>query len=272
MSSTHRLLAGLVLAGSLAAVPALASPANLVPHRAVYDLRLAEGENEGASDMSAVTGRMVFEFTGAPCEGYTVNFRFVVEMVDTEGQSSVTDLRTSTFEAGAGDSFDFLSQTYTNQVLTEEVKGKAVSGKDALGIDLVSPTEAKTRIPGKVLFPTDHLARLIDAAKAGQAVVTAAVFDGSETGDKVYRTTSFIGPEIKSPPTGADAAVGPYRHWPVTVSYFDSAGTGDQTPDYTISFILWENGVSTKLHMDYGDFALEGKLASYEALSPVQCK
>lgn len=272
MSSVSRLLAGLLVAGILFDGSAEAAPSLLMPHRAVYDLRLADPGENGAGDMAAVSGRMVYEFTGAPCEGWTVNFRFVVEMVDSEGQSSVTDLRASTFESGGGDSFDFLSQTYTNQVLTDEVKGKATSGTDGLGIELVSPAEMSAQRPGPVRFPTDHMLSLIDAAKAGRQVVTAAVFDGSETGDKVYRTTSFIGPEITAPPEGEEIAVGVTRHWPVTVSYFDSAGSGDQTPDYTIAFNLWENGVSTQLHMDYGDFALDGRLSSFERLAAVECR
>ncbi len=39
---------------------------------------------------------------------------------------------------------------------------------------------------------------------------------------------------------------------------------GDQTPAYTISFDLYENGVSRALKLDYGDFALRGELKSLD--------
>ena len=48
-----------------------------IAHRAVYDLAL-----DKASDRSGIIGlrgRMVYEFNGSPCEGYTVNFRFVTQ-------------------------------------------------------------------------------------------------------------------------------------------------------------------------------------------------
>ena len=64
---------------ALGAVPAFAG-APLVPHRAVYDLSL-----DKASDRSGITGlsgRMVYEFNGSPCEGYTVKFRFVTQIDD----------------------------------------------------------------------------------------------------------------------------------------------------------------------------------------------
>src|SRR5262245_7878934 len=81
-----------------AALPAFAA-APLVSHRAVYDLAL-----DKASDRSGITGlqgRMVYEFNGSPCEGYTVNFRFVTR-IDTDGNSRLTDQQTTTFEDAGG--------------------------------------------------------------------------------------------------------------------------------------------------------------------------
>jgi hypothetical protein len=49
----------------------------------------------------------------------------------------------------------------------------------------------------------------------------------------------------------------------VTISYF-TQGDGDRTPVYTISFELYENGISRALKLDYGDFALKGDLQSLQ--------
>jgi hypothetical protein len=219
-----------------------------------------------------MTGRMVFEFTGAPCEGYTVNFRFVIESRDGEGATTVTDLRTSSFEDAAGNTFEFLSQTYTNQVLTEEVKGTARRDDGDLSVNLVRPKAAFVSFEDGPIFPTDHLMRILEAAERGQTILSQAVFDGSEDGDKVYRTTAVIGGPRKAPPASVDSRIGEMRRWPVSVAYFDAGGSGDQTPDYSIAFDLWENGVSTDLTMDYGDFALSGRLSDYQALPAPECK
>ncbi|WP_210272587.1 cell envelope integrity EipB family protein [Chthonobacter rhizosphaerae] len=258
-------VAGLVPAAS-------AAPVSLLPHRAVYDLRLAESPAGGGESMASVSGRMVFEFTGTPCEGYTVNFRFVIEMTDGEGQATVTDLRTSTFEDGPGTAFEFLSQTYTNQVLTEEVKGSAARTDKELTVQLTTPAEAKVSFAPDVIFPTAHLVRIIEAAKAGTSVVSTEIFDGSETGDKVYATSTIIGQEETGPVTGPEATLQTRRRWPVTVAYFDAAATGDLTPEYSIGFDLYENGVSSDLRMDYGDFALDGDLKHFEALPAAPCE
>ncbi len=145
----------LVLAG-LAATPAAAAATHLVPHRAVYDLSLAEGASGMSDSAPEMSGRMVYEFTGGPCEGYTTNFRFVVETTDDGGNRSVTDLRTSNHEDGDGRGFQFVSQTYTNDVLTEDVKGTAALGADdklsvkLTGRDQRSSSRARPAFPPNI--------------------------------------------------------------------------------------------------------------------------
>ena len=87
------------------------------------------------------------------------------------------------------------------------------------------------------------------------------VYDGSETGEKVYNTLTVIGRAIapdERVPTDAAAgkpALAGMKRWPVTVSYFDRAKTGgEQTPVYSIKFELYENGISRALVLDYNDF------------------
>ncbi len=107
--------------------------------------------------------------------------------------------------------------------------------------------------------------RLITAARAGETTLNAKVFDGSDDGRKVYDTLAVIGRRIEpGQGTGLETAArqdGLMRlpRWPVTLSYF-APGDGERTPIYTISFELYENGVSRALKLDYGDFALKGEL------------
>lgn len=260
---------GAALLGSLS--PVFAAGVMLVPHRAVYDLELAD-QLKMTDEASAMTGRMVYEFTGGACEGYTVNFRFVVETTDADGSSTVTDLRTSNHEDAPGKTFQFLSQTYTNEVLTEDVKGKATRGDKGLEVELASPAPGKLAFNPSVIFPTDHLERIIEAAQRGDRVVGQDVYDGSDGGSKFYRTATIIGPAATGGGSVEEKKIGELRHWPVTVSYFDAAAGGDQTPEYSISFDLWENGVSSDMRMDYGDFSLSGKLARYEPLPETKCE
>ena len=71
------------------------------------------------------------------------------------------------------------------------------------------------------------MVRVINAARAGQSVLSFPVYDGSETGDKVFDTLTVIGHEIAPGERNHDdAAAGEAKlasmpRWPVTISYFE---------------------------------------------------
>src|SRR5258707_1409174 len=108
------LAAAVFLGCGLAIAPAGAGPGplGLAPHRAVYDLSLADSSTSGS--VASVSGRMVMEFTGSRCSGYTTKLRFVTQTEDNDGQHQVTDSRASTFEAGDGRRLGFTNETYTD--------------------------------------------------------------------------------------------------------------------------------------------------------------
>ena len=251
-------------------LPAAAAPA-LLPHRAVYEVSLAALGNDMGEGGAAMSGRMVYEFNGNACEGYTVNYRFVLQTADSDGQTTVNDMRMSTFEDGAGESFEFLSQNYTNQILTDETKGAATRADAAIAVDLAKPEDRSVTLPGGAVFPTAHLISVLEAAIAGERLVEAEVFDGQEPADRLFRTTSLIGVAKTAAPAAEEAQIGTSRRWPATVSYFDASKGGDLTPEYTVSFDLWDNGVTSDLVMDYGSFTLKGRLADFEVLPASAC-
>ena len=75
-------------------------PNKLVAHRAIYEMTLDDARS--ASGITGIDGRMVFEFTGSECDGYSLNMRMVTQMTDSQGQTNLTDLRSSTWEQGDG--------------------------------------------------------------------------------------------------------------------------------------------------------------------------
>ena len=70
-------------------------PVKLTPHRAVYEMTFDEARS--ASGITGIDGRMVFEFTGSECDGYTLNMRMVTQMTELArpnqpDRSSIVDL------------------------------------------------------------------------------------------------------------------------------------------------------------------------------------
>ncbi len=250
----------------------------LVPHRAIYDLAL--GKTRGNSQVVGVRGRIVYDFDGSACEGYSLKFRQVSELDSGEGKVSTSDLRSTTWEAGDAKSFKFASENYVNDRLVDTVDGRAGHGANATVIDLTKPEQKTLNIDAGVVFPTEHMVRVIAAAHAGKTILEFPVFDGSDTGQKVYNTLTVVGGKLsaderKHDDAADDAAkLAEIPRWPVTISYFEKTAakeSTEQTPVYALGFELYENGISRALSLDYNDFVVTGKLTSLEIKDSKSC-
>lgn len=273
--------AALVLA---AAMPALAAPTDgvaLAPHRAVYDLRLLK--SHGSRGVASVRGRILYDFSGNACDGYDLKFRQVSELDSGEGKAVLSDLNSTTWEDANAKSFRFSSQNRMNEKAADTVNGEAERRAKAVAINLTKPKAKALTMPVTAVFPTEHMRRIIAAARAGQTMLELPVYDGSETGEKLYNTFTLIGKAIPpgaKPPTDATAtvpALAKLTRWPVTISYFEQRAEseirkGEQTPVYVIGFELYENGISRKLILDYSDFTIAGDMTSLEMKKAKPCK
>ncbi|MDK1376653.1 MULTISPECIES: cell envelope integrity EipB family protein [unclassified Sinorhizobium] len=244
----------------------------LAPHRAVYDLELKDASDR--SGISSMYGRMVYEFNGSACEGYTVSFRFMTQ-VDTGEEVRLTDQQTTTYEDMRNRNFRFLTRSFTDEKLDKEVRGSAHEDKTGVKVELTAPDKREVAL-AESRFPTEHMLEVIDRAKKGDAFFESRIFDGSDTGDKTLITSTFVGKPRKPRPDDADAGkagkLAAENYWPVTISYFNDDRSGDAQPIYSMSFKLYENGVTRDLTMDYGDFVLTGKLANLEVFNAEDCK
>jgi hypothetical protein len=254
-------------------------PNKLVAHRAIYEMKLDDAHSvSGVTGITGIDGRMVFEFTGSECDGYSLNMRLVTQMTDSQDQTNMTDLRSSTWEQGNGRTFRFQSSQFVNEKPTDVTTGRAIreTPNEAVKVRLSQPARAELKLSGPVLFPTQHSLALIEKARAGQTLFQARIYDGSEKGQKVFDTTAIIGTVV---PPGADRALEPVAKdkglgelasWPVSIGYFEEQG-GDLTPSYQIDFRLYENGVSRELLIDYGTFSVHGTLTALEYLKTPEC-
>jgi hypothetical protein len=255
--------------------PSAAIP--LAPHRAIYDLKL--GRLRGKRSLEAVRGRIVYDFAGNMCDGYDLRFRQVTELDSGEGKYALSDLRSTSWEEGVARSLRFDSQNYLDRRLVDSVDGHADKGPDGVTVTLAKPKPSTMDI-GTAVFPSEHMRRIIAAARAGETLLEVTVYDGSESGDKVYESLTVIGKKIapdEHAPTDAaagQAAMARLDRWPVTISYFDRAQKegGEQTPVYAISFEAYENGVARALLLDYGDFTVAGDLTALEMKDVKPCE
>lgn len=269
--SALALLTGIVSQAQAAAID------NLRPHRAVYDLTLNEASER--SGITGMNGRIVYEMTGSVCEGFAVRFRFLTN-VSTARKSFTTDQRSTTFESGDGVDFNFVTQSYLNGQLEQELRGTAERLPNAVNVSISKPEALDLKLD-PAIFMTAHIAKLIEAAQARETIVTAKVFDGSEDGDALVDTTAIIG-KIKPDVAALDGEPAEVAEtfrgeagWPMSVSYFstkESANQGERLPTYQVSFVLHESGVSRELKMQYEDYSMRGDLTKIEYLPSKPCQ
>jgi len=285
MGETAKVLGAAVLAAVVLVVPqarpaAHASPAGVdfQPHRAVYDITFDHATpGSGVADMS---GRMVYELTGSECGGYAQSMRFVTLMTNQDGVGQINDLRTSSFEDIAKHHLRFSSSQYENEKLSEASQGSAGPAKGATftEVKLTKPARKTVKLPSDIYFPIQHSLALMQAARAGKSVFLANLYDGSDKGEKFYETNAVIG--TRAPPgsvsvpanvTNGDK-LAKLASWPIAIGYFEPGPMHtDQIPSYELSFRFYENGVSTNLYIDYGDFAIRGQLKELTFLKKSKC-
>jgi hypothetical protein len=233
--------------------------------------------------VESARGRIVIEFSGDACKGYTMQTRQVTVLESGETGSRTSDLRNTTFEGADGRSYRFKVGTLLNGVAGQSVDGTAEATAEALKVRLKEPKREVFEAGGPVLFPTAHMRGLIEAAREGKTTLSVKVYDGTDDGRKVYDTLAVIGHAAPAKEDATKAETDrdkPLRegdmagmtHWPVTLSYF-TAGSGERTPIYVLTFDLYENGVSGNLRLDYGEFAVAGNLTRLDRLpAATDCK
>jgi len=268
------LLLGALIAGQAQASAASAQKKpEFVSYRAIYDVTLENMSEK--SDLAGLSGRMAYEFTGSVCDGWTTRFRLVTHVDMKDGTSRLTDRQSFSYETDDGKTFRFSTKNYMDGDATEDSAGTAKRGKSGLEVALTKPNDAFFKLKN-AYFPLMQMRDIVKAALAGRHFMKMPLFDGSSETDSAADTTVIIG--NKQMPAADDReakAMGVFAKepfWPVTISYFDDSENKDGLPTFRTEFLLYENGITRDLFMDYGDFSVRGKLVELDILSDKTAK
>src|SRR4030088_2649022 len=152
--------------GVLAMAAVVCGPAKaagpFLPHQALYELNLVK--SRGSTSIEAARGRILYNFSGSACEGYTSDFRQVSELDSGEGKTTLSDLRSTSWEDGAGKSYRFKIDTRMNNGDPSAVDGIAERTGDRIAVKLKQPVAKTFTLDGSTVFPTEQIQRIIPAA------------------------------------------------------------------------------------------------------------
>ena len=179
-------------------------------HQALYELSLLK--SRGSTSINSVRGRILYNFSGSACEGYTSEFRQVSELDSGEGKITLSDLRSTSWEDGEGKSYRFKIETRMNDADSSPVDGIAERERRSHHGQAEAAGGQDLHARRQRVFPTEQIQRIIAAAREGKSVLELMVYDGSDNGEKVYNTLSVIGQPI--PATAASRR--PIRPPPTT--------------------------------------------------------
>lgn len=269
--------------------PALAGPTDLrdpaavlgvVPHKALYEVKLLSSKS--GSQIINIDGKMFFEWKPA-CDGWITNHRFNLfyEYADSPGMFLNSDF--TTFESFDGQSLNFSSRRKRDGELYEELRGNADISKTGKGIAKYSiPEDLKFDLDEGTMFPMGHTLALVKAARGSKKFLTATVFDGSDEEGPV-EINAFIGTKMSmNDNEKAVAAFKPVKgesidsdllksqSWDVRMAFFPLADQS-ATSDYEMNMQFHENGVISKMTIEYSDFTVTQRLVALEKLPSENC-
>ncbi len=246
-------------------VVSAAQAATLSAHHAVYRLTL-DRSKEG--EVTEAHGTMTYDVLDT-CTAWTTSQHLVIDLTNKDGQDVHMVSDYATLESKDGTHLDFHTRQLTGQAVTDQLDGHAVldrpggPGRAAF----TSPEKKELPLPAGTLLPMAHTAALIDAAMAGRKFLSVPLFDGTSA-DGAQDT--FVTVESWRPPAAQKwAALAALSAGRVHIAFFDR-GRATETPDYEIGMQYFANGVADGLAMDFGDFAMDGKLETLD-LHPAHC-
>jgi EipB-like len=266
MKSKTLLFAGIIgLVGWIA--PTAAAPVQLTSHQAVYDLELKE--LSANSTIQAVRGRIALRIE-QQCEGLIMNQRMVLEMINIEGGTIISDYNLTTWEDNQGNLMRFDMSNRLNNRQIDKYSGVAERFPDKASVTFSEPELDEMVLPKDVMFPGEHTRSVLAAANAGKNLLSAKIFDGNGE-EGLSDTLAVIGKrKTLVDPSEIEIALKGKNYWSLQLSFFDLSEQTNE-PDYEVGMKMFENGIATDLVLKYRDFSLSGNVSDLKILEPEKC-
>jgi hypothetical protein len=250
-------------------VSAAHSVSDLVPHRALYTVSLEKGIANSAVSSADGIMSVAMEKT---CDGwiYTQELKTVIQPV--EGNSIQQVAFFTSWESLDGLEYTFASRSVQNGNFSE-LRGTASLEADGSGgrARFSKPISQEVDLPKGTMFPVSHTVRLLDEMRSGARFFSRIVFSGSDDLQPEL-INAFIGDAIlpTEHDTGKLGNLGDRTGWPLSLAFFPLASdTG--IPSFELQVLQLDNGISSNMLMDFGDFATDITAQKIEPLDWPRC-
>jgi hypothetical protein len=244
----------------------------LVPHKALYDIKLV-ATRSGAQVVN-ISGKMFYEWKPT-CDAWITDHRFNLfyEYADSPAMKITSDF--STFETFDGESFSFSARRKRDNNLYQELRGRATVADKGGEVDFTMPNDLSFELAQGSMFPMGHTVEMVRQALAGKKLFQAIVFDGSDDEGPV-EINSFIGRPVNAmqkiePSENLDMSLLNNKAWNVRMAVFPLLNNEEASSDYEMDMIFHENGVISDMLIEYDNFSVTQKLIALEPVHAESC-
>ena len=227
----------------------------LAAHQAVYALTL---DSSRRGDVSGARGTMAFEIVDA-CDGWATRQRLQMTVTNRDGQDIEMVSDYATWESKDGLRLRFRMRQTTETAVSEQVEGEAALERPGGPgtVRYTVPEEKQVPLPAGTMFPMTHTEAILKGAVEGKQFLNLPIFDG--TGDKGAQDSSVFVGGWQAPMANQYPALAALSSSRVRIAFF-ARGKPDQSPEYEVGMRYFANGVAEDLLLDFGEFAMKGKL------------
>jgi len=250
--------------------------AGFIPHKALYDIRLTS--KKSGTIISNLSGKMMYEWHSA-CDGWVSDYQFdmLYEYVEIPAARVTSDI--STYESFDGKNFNFTVQRKKDGYPFEQFRGATTDGEDGYpnNVAYSVPENLVQALPKGTLFPMNHTLGVLKNIRQGKRFYNATLFDGSD-GEGPVDVNTFIGKEYayQLPKQAIDDSEDPKdenidpallntKAWDIRLAFFPQ-NTSDFVADYEMSVVFHENGIISKMEIEYEDFSIIQNLIAIEPM------
>jgi len=240
--------------------------AELLSHKASYSLNVQNIKD--GSFLEGGQGQSYFEISKT-CEGWNVKEDYVLIYEFPNKKMSNSFSTYSTFENFSSTKHSFELNDKSELSGENAYQGYLEKKKNNISGTLIKENIKNLSFNKDVLFPIEHLKKIIEKAEAGEKLYTTKVFFGNEEKDFIKTVSTFIGNRAKARPLGFDY-IADNEVWKLKISFYTN-NSKKGNPDYEIKLELDQNGVAHYYEVDYGDFEIKANLKSFEVIDEKKC-
>lgn len=238
--------------------------AQVQPHRAEYTLRL------GAAANAPRIGTAVFDLA-QDCAGWHIKRDIKTEIALTTSWKMSVSSKMEGDETRNGFRFSTVQNQNGNQ---REFKGRVQrqAGETRAEVAYAEGPPRQFTLPPPTLLPVAAIDHLIERLRANAAAFPALMFDAEVIGDAflVDVTEQDRGQLRAARPADRPVAALTGKSWPVFMT-FSRGRQQDQRPLFSVSALVFDNGVLDRLTVETGLVSVTADLQALEMRTTPTC-